>query len=65
VSDLVVKGAWSGPASPELHPHCFAPVSQLPVLEVLSAIHMLTDLTLSDGEVVHDYLDPKKNLPTR
>jgi acetoacetate decarboxylase len=56
VSDLVVKGAWTGPASIELHPHCLAPVATLPVLEVLSAIHMLTDLSLSGGEVFHDYL---------
>jgi acetoacetate decarboxylase len=56
VSDVVVKGAWTGPASIELHPHCLAPVATLPVVEVLSAIHMLTDLSLSGGEVVHDYL---------
>jgi acetoacetate decarboxylase len=56
VSDLVIKGAWSGPASLELHPHCMAPVSQLPVLEVLSAVHILTDLSLRGGEVVHDYI---------
>ncbi len=56
VSDLVVKGAWSGEASLELHPHCLAPVARLPVLEILSAVHVLTDLTLGDGEVVHDYL---------
>lgn len=60
VTDVVVKGAWSGPASLELHPHCFAPVSQLPVLEVLSAVHMITDLTLGDGEVVHDYMQPHR-----
>lgn len=54
--DLVIKGAWTGPASLELHPHCLAPVSQLPVLEVLSAVHVLTDLSLGAGEVVHDYL---------
>ncbi len=58
-SEVVVKGAWSGPASLELHPHCFAPVSRLPVLEVLSALHILCDLTLAGGEVVHDYLAPK------
>jgi len=59
VTDLVVKGAWSGPASLELHPHCFAPVADLPVLEVLSAIHIVTDLTLGDGEVVHDYMQAR------
>jgi acetoacetate decarboxylase len=54
--DLNIKGAWSGPASLELHPHCLAPVSQLPVLEVLSAVHVLTDLSLGNGEVIHDYV---------
>jgi acetoacetate decarboxylase len=58
VVDLVVKGAWTGPASLELHPHCLAPVATLPVLEVLSAVHVLTDLSLNYGEVVHDYLAP-------
>ena len=61
VSDVTVKGAWSGPASLELHPHCFAPVTKLPVLEVLSAIHILTDLTIGGGEVVHDYLRHPSN----
>jgi acetoacetate decarboxylase len=56
VTDLLVKGAWTGPASLELHPHCFAQVDKLPVLEVISALHILTDLTQVDGEVVHDYL---------
>jgi acetoacetate decarboxylase len=56
VSDVTVKGAWTGPASLELHPHCFAPVAKLPVLEVISATHILTDLSIAGGEVVHDYL---------
>ncbi|TXI01340.1 MAG: acetoacetate decarboxylase [Rhizobium sp.] len=56
VSDVTVKGAWTGPASLELHPHCFAPVARLPVLEVVSAMHLITDLTIAGGEVVHDYL---------
>jgi acetoacetate decarboxylase len=33
-----------------------APVAELPVLEVVSAIHILGDLTLGLGRVVHDYL---------
>ncbi|MEX3949089.1 acetoacetate decarboxylase [Paraburkholderia sp. EG287B] len=56
IEDLTVKGAWTGPASLELHPHCFAPVAKLPVLEVLSAVHLLTDLSLGNAEVVYDYL---------
>ena len=59
VTDVVLKGAWAGPASLELHPHCFAPVSRLPVLEVVSAVHILCDLSIAGGAVVHDYL-PKR-----
>src|SRR3984957_12546864 len=40
VTDVTVKGAWTGPASLELHPHCLGPVANLPVLEVLSAVHI-------------------------
>ena len=56
MTDITVKGAWEGPAGLELHQHALAPVADLPVLEVLSAVHLLTDLTLGLGEVVHDYL---------
>ena len=54
-----LKGAWEGPAGLELHQHALAPVADLPVREVISAVHLMTDLTLGLGEVVHDYLQPK------
>jgi acetoacetate decarboxylase len=54
--DVVFKGGWAGPAALELRPHALAPVADLPVLEVLSAVHLIADLTLDLGEVVHDYL---------
>jgi len=57
LEDVTVKGAWSGPAGLELHDHALAPVAELPVLEVLSAVHILADLTLGLGRVVHDYMD--------
>jgi len=56
LEDLTVKGAWSGPAALELRHHALAPVAALPVLEVLSGVHILSDLTLGLGTVVHDYL---------
>jgi len=56
LTDLTVKGAWEGPAGLELADHALAPVAELPVREVVSAVHILTDLTLGLGEVVHDYL---------
>jgi len=54
--DVTVKGAWEGPAAIELFHHALAPVAALPVLEVISGVHILTDLTLGLGSVVHDYL---------
>lgn len=56
LEDIAVKGAWTGPASLALQPHALAPVAELPVLEVVSAMHILSDLTLGLGKVVHDYL---------
>jgi len=56
LEDLAVKGAWTGPVALHLSPHALAPVAELPVLEVVSAIHILADLTLGLGKVVHDYL---------
>ena len=56
LEDVLVKGAWTGPAALQLSEHALAPVARLPVLEVVSAVHVLTDLTLGLGRVVHDYL---------
>ena len=56
LEDVTVKGAWSGPAALSLAPHALAPVAELPVLEVVSATHLVADLTLGLGKVVHDYL---------
>jgi acetoacetate decarboxylase len=56
LEDIQVKGAWTGPAALSLNAHALAPVAELPVLEVVSAVHILADLTLGLGEVVHDYL---------
>ncbi|CAA2106223.1 acetoacetate decarboxylase [Variovorax paradoxus] len=54
--DVTLHGAWSGPASLELHPHALAPVADLPVLKVESAVHYIADMTLALGTVEHDYL---------
>ena len=56
LEDVTVKGAWTGPASLTLSPHALAPVAELPVLEIVSALHIRSDLTLGLGKVVHDYL---------
>jgi acetoacetate decarboxylase len=59
LTDVTVKGAWEGPAGLELFDHALAPVAELPVMEVISATHILADLTLGLGEVIHDYLAVK------
>jgi acetoacetate decarboxylase len=56
MTDVRLKGAWSGPASLELHPHALAPVADLPVLKIESAVHYIGDMTLALGTVEHDYL---------
>lgn len=56
LEDVTIKGAWSGPAALELFHHALAPVAQLPVLEVLSGTHVLSDMTLGLGAVAFDYL---------
>jgi acetoacetate decarboxylase len=56
ITDIVVKEAWTGPARLQLFQHVLAPLADLPVFEVVSATHILTDLTLAPVKPVHDYL---------
>jgi acetoacetate decarboxylase len=56
LKDIELNGAWSGPASLSLSSHALAPLAELPVLEIVSATHIVADLTLGLGKVVHDYL---------
>ena len=60
LEEVTLKGAWTGPGALSLMPHALAPVAELPVLEIVSATHILADLTLGLGRVVHDYLTPGK-----
>ena len=59
LKDVDVKGAWTAPAALSLFPHALAPVADLPVLEVVSGLHFIADLTLDLGTVAHDYLTYK------
>jgi acetoacetate decarboxylase len=58
LTDILVKGAWSGPARLHLVPHVNAPVADLPVRKVLGGTHLIADLTLPYGRVLFDYLSP-------
>ena len=56
IEEIVMKGAWTGPATLDLSAHALAPVASLPVRDVISATHIIADLTLGLGKVVYDYL---------
>jgi acetoacetate decarboxylase len=56
ITDIVVKEAYTGPARLQLFEHVLAPLADLPVREVVSASHIVTDLTLGKVVPVHDYL---------
>ena len=55
-NELIVKEAYTGPATLDLYPHALAPLAELPVREIVSVTHTVSDVTLLAGEVVHDYL---------
>jgi acetoacetate decarboxylase len=56
LEDVEIKGAWTGPAQLTIFSHALAPLAELPVLEIVSGVHIIADLTLGLGKVVHDYL---------
>ena len=56
LQDIQVKGAWTGVASLELHPHALAPIADFPIKSIVDVSHFICDLTLPYGEVAHDYL---------
>ncbi|WP_217576583.1 acetoacetate decarboxylase [Streptomyces sp. GbtcB7] len=57
ITDITVKQAWTGPTRLQLFQHALAPLADLPVTEVVSASHILTDLSLAPVKPVFDYLD--------
>ncbi|GAA2342420.1 acetoacetate decarboxylase [Saccharopolyspora halophila] len=57
ITDIAVKEAHTAPARLQLFEHALAPLADLPVREVVSASHIVTDLTLAGIEPVHDYLE--------
>lgn len=56
MTDVILHGAWTGPAALDLRSHALAPVADLPVLKIVSAVHYIADMTLALGTVEHDYL---------
>jgi len=55
-ADVKLQGAWTGEARLELIPAVNCPLADLPVRRVAGGLHMVTDMTLPYGRVLHDYL---------
>lgn len=56
LTEITVKGSWTGPGRLHLVPHVNAPVADLPVRRIVGARHVIADLTLPYGRVMFDYL---------
>ena len=56
LTEIHVKGSWTGPCRLHLVPHVNAPVADLPIKKILGGRHHIADLTLPYGFVLHDYL---------
>lgn len=56
ITDAHIKGAWTGPARLQLFEHALAPLADLPVQEVVSASHIVADVTLNPAKPVYNYL---------
>ena len=56
LEDIVVHGAWDGPARLHYVPHVNCRVADLPVKRIFGGRHQLVDFVLPYGRVLHDYL---------
>jgi acetoacetate decarboxylase len=66
LEDIELRGDWTGPCGPNLWSHALAPVAE-PVLEIVSAMHLVTDRTLPGSQVIREIMkqsrQPGKNSP--
>ena len=56
LQDLAVKGPWADPKALDLHHPALSPMADLPRLEILSGVRIVTDLTRGLGVAVYDHL---------
>jgi acetoacetate decarboxylase len=55
-TEIVIHEAWSAPGALHIIPHALAPFHMLPIHEIISAQHIICDLTINTGEIICDYL---------
>jgi len=56
LEDIVVHGAWEGPARLHMVPHVNCRIADLPIKRIIGGRHQIVDFTLPYGRVLHDYL---------
>lgn len=62
IADITVTEAWTGPARLQLFAHAMAPMADLPVRGIVSASHIVANLTLAPVRPVYDYLAGESGL---
>ncbi len=55
LTDIEVRGCWTGPSTAEVRPNATSPLYRLPVLAYLEGFYWQTEFTLVGGRVIHDY----------
>jgi len=64
LEDVVVHGAWDGPAALDLFHHVNCRVANLPVRKIIGGRHQIVDFTLPYGKVLLDYLKEQESKKT-
>lgn len=61
LSNVIIKGIWSGDVSVELYPNKEAPFHLLPVVKSVKAFYWEADFALVPGVIVRDFLKEDSN----
>ena len=56
LQDIHVHGAWEGEACLTFLPHVNCRLADLPIRRIVGGRHLIADLVLPYGQVLHDYL---------
>ena len=54
------KEIWGGQAELNLASSARNPLGDIPINKVISSVYTVGDITLDNGEVIHDYLAGKR-----
>jgi acetoacetate decarboxylase len=60
LSNVAIQGAWIGPPALSIRSHAMAR-DELPIIDVVSAVHVIADSTLGPAMVIKDYLSKDRD----